>query len=144
MYLYTNQSHSVKNISVDQNSFLWSGILEIIINFCKPNLPPWFYVLNIYCTVIYCWAGYLLWIGKEWLKLKVLIDWLSYFVDLYHTFTTLAHTMTVLYTHSQHALTFEVQEATEINSLMRANTAITRMMTQYCRYTHTLILVFVK
>ncbi|XP_064394192.1 uncharacterized protein LOC135341540 isoform X2 [Halichondria panicea] len=33
----------------------------------------------------------------------------------------------------EHALTFEVQEATEINSLMRANTAITRMMTQYCR-----------
>ena len=36
---------------------------------------------------------------------------------------------------SQYALTYEVQEATEINSLMRANTAITRMMTTYCRYT---------
>ena len=34
----------------------------------------------------------------------------------------------------QYALTYEVQEATEINSLMRANTAITRMMTTYCRY----------
>ena len=33
----------------------------------------------------------------------------------------------------QHVLTYEVQEATEINSLMRANTAITRMMTNYCR-----------
>ena len=33
----------------------------------------------------------------------------------------------------QHALTYEVQDATEINSLMRANTAITRMMTTYCR-----------
>lgn len=33
----------------------------------------------------------------------------------------------------EHALTYEVQEATEINSLMRANTAITRMMTNYCR-----------
>jgi Ras GTPase-activating-like protein IQGAP2/3 len=33
----------------------------------------------------------------------------------------------------EHSLTFEVQEATEVNSLMRANTAITRMMTTYCR-----------
>ncbi|XP_019850644.1 PREDICTED: GTPase-activating protein-like isoform X2 [Amphimedon queenslandica] len=33
----------------------------------------------------------------------------------------------------EYALTYEVQEATEINSLMRANTAITRMMTTYCR-----------
>jgi len=33
----------------------------------------------------------------------------------------------------EHVLTYEVQEATEINSLMRANTAITRMMTNYCR-----------
>jgi Ras GTPase-activating-like protein IQGAP2/3 len=33
----------------------------------------------------------------------------------------------------EHSLTYEVQEATEVNSLMRANTAITRMMTTYCR-----------
>jgi Ras GTPase-activating-like protein IQGAP2/3 len=33
----------------------------------------------------------------------------------------------------EHSLTYEVQEATEANSLMRANTAITRMMTTYCR-----------
>ena len=39
----------------------------------------------------------------------------------------------VLYVNIQHTLTYEVQEATEINSLMRANTAITRMMTNYCR-----------
>lgn len=36
----------------------------------------------------------------------------------------------------QHTLTYEVQEATEINSLMRANTAITRMMTNYCRFVY--------
>jgi hypothetical protein len=40
--------------------------------------------------------------------------------------------MLILY-NTQYALTYEVQEATEINSLMRANTAITRMMTTYCR-----------
>ena len=45
----------------------------------------------------------------------------------------------------QHTLTYEVQEATEINSLMRANTAITRMMTNYCRLfvLRTIIVVYV-